>query len=436
VISLGLLALVTLGLPRPARASGGDGRCRPAAKLAGDSSVVAPIGRVLAARGISADGQAACRQVAVNIRPLGTGYALVIQDAEGRTARRRLPSPEAAALVIESWTRADLAAPLQTETPDTTWDDDPGDPAPQDLTPALQAEREAEPTPTPPAPTMPLAMASATPANEARLSSDAPLSATNARESQPVDVAAVATAVAPAPGTKAAALVASAVALRLAGETAVAPDRSASWGARGGFCLRAGPLCVGLLGRYARTILGPLPGGIFSQPALPPDLDRRSELDLQLSAEWPLHLGPVQIAPALGVGAGQASSTWRITNPDGTPNARGRDRYAHNGHGSPSGYNDRDRHNGSRPPSASASTTTAPIPTAAGAASSGPTTATVNDDEQRLLAEAGVTLSVPLGRGLAIDLGMSLARALARFGNAESPLTQLHGGLGLRYGSR
>ena len=87
--------------------------CQPVAQLEGRADVVAPIDHVLQTRGISSAGAAnPCQPVAVTVRPAGRGYALVILDREGRTARRLLPSVEAAALVIESWTRADLAAPL------------------------------------------------------------------------------------------------------------------------------------------------------------------------------------------------------------------------------------------------------------------------------------------------------------------------------------
>jgi hypothetical protein len=392
------LVLVLVLWPRLAGASDSP-PCQPIARLAGESTVVAPIGRVLAARGIAAEGRGRCRQVtvSVNVRPAGSGYALVIQDPEGRTAHRRLPSPEAAALVIESWTRPDLTAPLQTEGASDSRDDDPGDPAPADLGPLLAiASSSAQPS----------GANAGTPIDDVALaapaSADEPVVIANDLSVPGPD---------PAPSPAVVALAGSAVALRLLGESALALDRSASWGARGGFCLRAGPVCLGLLGRYARAFL--------DRATTAPDLDRRSELDLQLSAELPLHLGPLQIAPALGIGAGQASSTWRITNPDGSPSPRGQ-RYQHDGHGS--SY-DHDRHPTGR------STTNAAMTNADG-------TSTATEDEQRLLAEAGVTLSLPLGAGMAIDLGLSVGSALARWGNSETPRTQLHGGLGLRYGNR
>jgi hypothetical protein len=391
------LPIALIVIPWPDARASDVSPCQPIARLAGDSTVVAPIGRVLAARGIAAAGRSTCRQVtvSVNVRPAGSGYALVIQDPEGRTARRHLPNPEAAALVIESWTRADLTAPLQTEgTRDGTaesWDDDPGDPAPLDL--GLEIAEVSART---------REIAFRQPIDPRPPTDEAP----NAIEAGSDSVS--------APAITVAAVAGSAVALRLLGEGGLALDRSASWGARGGFCLRAGPVCVGLLGRYARAFL--------DQAVTAPDLDRRSELDLQLSAELPVRLGPLQIAPALGIGAGQASSTWRIVNPDGTPSARSR-RYQHNGPGSQG--NDHDHHPGNR-----LNTNTA---MAMANSSNG---ATATEDEQRLLAEAGFTVSLPLGAGLALDLGLSVGSALARWGDSESPRTQLHGGLGLRYGQR
>jgi hypothetical protein len=389
------LSIALIVIPWPAARASDVPPCQPIARLAGESTVVAPIGRVLAARGIAAEGRSTCRQVtvSVNVRPAGSGYALVIQDPEGRTARRRLPNPEAAALVIESWTRADLTAPLQTEgtrdgTPES-WDDDPGDPAPLDL--GLELAEVAPPT---------REIAFRQPIDTRPMASEAPDAIVTGSDSVS------------APALGAAAVAGSAVALRLLGESALALDGAASWGARGGFCLRAGPVCVGLLGRYTRAFLG--------QSVTAPDLDRRSELDLQLSAELPVRMGPLQIAPALGIGAGQASSTWRIVNSDGTPSPRGR-RYQHNG---PSG-SDRDHHPGGR-----LNTNTA---MAMANSSNG---ATATEDEQRLLAEAGLTVSLPLGAGLALDLGLSVGSALARWGDSETPRTQLHGGLGLRYGNR
>ena len=396
--------------------------CRPVAKLAGDSNVVAPIGRVLQSRGIAPDGNG-CRQVAVNVRPAGRGYDLVILDPDGRTARRNLPSPEAAALVIESWTRADLAAPLLTESPGARWDDDPGDPAPTDLGPAVREALRSSHL------LAPQLLAGQT--TVAWDSGDAAPREPAAQADPSAATAVVASSLAPAASATALAAQVSPVSLLLRGETALAPDQSASWGARGGICLRAGPVCLGLLGRYARAIVGTSAANL--------DLERRQDMDVQLAAELPLHLGPLVIAPTIGVGAGQTSSTWRLTNSNGSITAHG-SRHGDGDRGMRPGSSNGDHSNNGPhrpndgPPDGRQTTSSASNTVRTAGLVDATTTST--SDERRLLGEAGIAVSLPLGAGLALDLGLSVGSALASWGDAEAPRTQLHGGFGLRYGGR
>jgi hypothetical protein len=410
---------IVLWAPGPVRAAE-PAACQPIAKLAGASTLIAPIGRALQARGISPEGHASCRQVAVsvNVRSAGRGYDLLINDPDGRTARRQLPSLEAAALVIESWTRADLASPLLTEKPDPISDRELS----TELTTELATELTTELT------TTTGLLAKADPLGPSDLGAAAPAATMPA----PPDASVHARATDAGATTASAVAGATPAALLLGAETALARDRSLSWGARGGLCLRAGPVCLGLSGRYARAILGATEAAA--------DLERRHEFDVQLNAEIPWRLGPVSIAPMLGVGAGQISSTWRITNSDGTITGRGQRRGRDNGndhdrHGTPGSGNDGprgasdggspNRRSGDSPPTSSARDSNAVDGTTSTAA-----------DERRLLAEAGLRVSLPLWRALALDLGISVGSALVSWGDAEAPRTQLHGGLGLRYGHR
>jgi hypothetical protein len=379
-------------------------RCQPAARLDGDQALVVPIGRLLRARGVAPLSQPGeCRPVEVEITPEGSGYHLVIVDPEGRTSRRHLPSAESAALVIESWSRAELASSL------------PAGPAPPELD-ALPPTPSELPAFTSTAPVL-------VPAGEREQERDSPqlpevrdlhVSEAQARPAG-LELQAAAAPVASAAGT---ALARSLVSLSVAGESAFARNRAMWWGGSAGVCLRMGPLCTGLLARYGRASLLPASTLQGSAPLA------HQEADLSLTAQLGLALGPVHIVPSLGLGAGRSLATFpgatleTSTPASGSTGRRDGDRR---------GRNDPVHRAGQRnpssamPPSPSTSVTTFD-------------TAATTRREDHLLGHAGLILSVPIAGALAVDLGLSLGMALGRWGASGMPRERLRGGLGLRYG--
>jgi hypothetical protein len=391
-------ALLAAALAAPWAHATQAARCQPAARLDGDQALVVPIGRLLRARGVAPLSQPGeCRPVEVEITPEGSGYHLVILDPEGRTSRRHLPSAESAALVIESWSRAELASAL------------PAGPAPEQLD-ALPPTSSELPAFTSTAPVLvPSGEQEQPQSPEVR---DLHVSEVPAR----LELQAAAAPVASAAG---AALARSLVSLSVAGESAFARNRSMWWGGSAGVCLRMGPLCTGLLARYGRASLLPASTLQGSAPLA------QQEADLALTAQLGLALGPVHIVPSLGLGAGRSLATFPgATLETSTPAAGSTGRRD----GDRRGHNDPVHRSGQRNPSS------AMLPSASTSVTTFDTAATTRR-EDHLLGHAGLTLSVPIAGALAVDLGFSLGMALGRRGDSGMPRERLRGGLGLRYGN-
>ncbi len=108
--------------------------CPPAARVVGAPALVAPVERLLRARGVAVDvgdgaggeaggrskagggsggkaGDAACA-VHAELLPDERGVRVRITDPDGRTVERVAADPEIAATAIESWARQDLDDPL------------------------------------------------------------------------------------------------------------------------------------------------------------------------------------------------------------------------------------------------------------------------------------------------------------------------------------
>lgn len=105
--------------------------CAPAVGLVGEAELVGDVGRALSERGVAVSALPGCPAPEVSITR--SGERLVLALAEG-AARREATDSSIAALIVESWARADLAAPLLLPPP-----------PPQERGPIAAAPLSAEP---------------------------------------------------------------------------------------------------------------------------------------------------------------------------------------------------------------------------------------------------------------------------------------------------
>jgi hypothetical protein len=364
--------------------------CPPAATVAGDAHRVAPVRRSLAERGISQVGTPGCPRLEVAIARASAGFDLHITDADGRTSRRRLRSAEAAATLIESWARTELSDPLL----------------------PLRQPRED-----------PAATATAT----MNATTTTPASG-SAPEEAPAAPAAPAPAPAPAPALREPPILAAApsslpaprgrsrVLIGLAPETSLSADRFLSMGAGAGLCLRAGPLCAGLTGRFAHSVaIANDRGATWT---------RFRTYDVLATLEAPLPLGPVRVIPGLGLGLGRSEGHWRAPSRDDD------DRYRRDGGRTDGPPHDR----------------MGPRPDQPGPATPPPAGAVTAD---ALRATAGIGVLVPIAASFSLEVVLSGTASVqplrtqrtgsngeggAARGPSALPEHQLRAGLGVRYG--
>jgi hypothetical protein len=224
-LTLGLALGVCWMFETSARAAPAD-KCGPSARLSGDPGLIASLRGLLEARGIatSDDQRAACLPVAVEVRAARPGYDLTISDAEGRMARKTIDRQETAAMVIESWARADLGALLPARS-QSSWHA-PG------IRAAMSISRE------------------------------------------PSLVAPAASAAAP-----------TAVHLRVLGESAVHRNQSLWMGASAGACLRLGWSCLGSQVRFSQAMRA-LDTRAAAAPARSLDALLAAQVPLRLGRVW------------------------------------------------------------------------------------------------------------------------------------------------------
>lgn len=407
------MALTLVGLVFGPRAKAAEPPpCQPAARLDGDEASVGSIARALKRRGIAPVAWApTCREVAVEVRRNFAGFSLVISDAEGHTAHRDLPSAESAALVIESWSRRDLASPLREEEP------------------------EARPFPTG-GPVVPIFFADTAPSPG--LPEEPPPEPRSRTKDAASDAELVAGA---APVESSSSLrrrgVPSFLSVAIGSEATRATDGSNLWGTTGAICLRTGPLCTGLRGHYdaafAETSLpGAAPSAVTTNAAAPgpaATIVHPKTRALLATVELPMRLGSLVIMPGLGLGAGwstgvasssQAGVSAARTHPHGDSGRRS------------SGGTRRNNSDGSGDRASTGGNDVTPT--------GGGTVLESQDSQEpandtRLLGHAGLTLSLPIGLGFAIDGGIYAGMALRNFGDAGLPRGHLRGGIGLRFGA-
>lgn len=106
------LAVVAVPSPAPAAAD-----CIPSGDLRGDAELIGELVSILGERGLAIGAGGPCGAVAITVERADAGDGLrVTRDPDGPSAESRLaPDVRAAATVIESWLRVDLAAPLLAE---------------------------------------------------------------------------------------------------------------------------------------------------------------------------------------------------------------------------------------------------------------------------------------------------------------------------------
>ena len=103
-------ALATGALARPALAGPG---CMPAARVEGSGAQWSDVVADLERRGIATSSiPQGCSVIRAQLREVAEGLVVRVVDGDGRTAERAAHTPAAAATFIESWSRADVVAPL------------------------------------------------------------------------------------------------------------------------------------------------------------------------------------------------------------------------------------------------------------------------------------------------------------------------------------
>lgn len=215
--------------------------------------------RALRARGVGAAADS-CAAVRVTVGAAERGLEVTVHGADGRDARRRVSTAEMAAVWIDSWVRDDAVAPLLAAP----------EPAPRTTAAALPAEQSRAP-----------GAASLSPPSDA------------------------------APHTRPPA-VHHWLSLGASADFLSGDEGSSSRSVHGSACVAAGPLCLGLEGRYADA------------SSLAPEDNmtqiRRRGADLMATARWPVSVGRAVLAPSASVGLGwmRTEKRWptgNITDP-------------------------------------------------------------------------------------------------------------------------
>jgi hypothetical protein len=236
-------------------------------KIVGAPSLVADVERALGAGGIGWATKPQEDAVVVRLFPDAGGIRVSLRDPDGRSTERVVATAEIAAALIESWAHPDLTSPLL-------------------------AAREPEPPPAVPG----------------------PLASEPAAKVLPADGSVVRTAPALPLITR----------VRPSGyaafETGWASDRSLWMGARAGMCLRLGPACVGLAGRFAARTDAGLSDRPFNKEKRSSEI-RRTMYDGLLTAELPVAIG----RPTLRLGAGAGLGILATQGPLDDHESRGDD---------------------------------------------------------------------------------------------------------------
>lgn len=257
----GACATVVFAIGWTAASAPAQSRCpetdAPTASVSGGPEA-GDVARALRARGVG-DAAKACAAVRVTVGTTERGLEITVHGADGRDARRRVSTPEMAAVWIDSWVRDDAVAPLL-------------------------------PVPAP----APHTTAAAMPAESSRAPGAPPLS-------PPSDAVPRRHTSAPRHW----------LSLGASADFLSGDEGSSSRSLRASACVAAGPLCLGLDGRYAQAS--------WLAPEDNMTQVRRRGADLTATVSWPVAVGRAVLSPAASVGLGwmRTEKNWpgNITDP-------------------------------------------------------------------------------------------------------------------------
>lgn len=238
VVSL-LVALALTGPTDP------EETCQPVAALTGDPMATRAVKLALEERGIESDPRNGCVALRVAVTHRNGALRVERADRAGRLGARFVATPETAALLIESWLRTDIAAPLLLA-PDERFDDAP---------PALVPARPELPVP-------------------------------QMTELETLERGAIPAPASTLPGA----------AIALVGEAALDRGGWRAYGLGVASCVYLGPLCAGVAGHLARVSV-----------AGDADVSRETGIyaaDALIAAEMSWRVGSATVRPGAGVGAG------------------------------------------------------------------------------------------------------------------------------------
>jgi hypothetical protein len=230
--------------------------CPAHTALTGDANLVAAVGSALRQRGINNGRPVGCSPLRVAIGRRESGLKLELRGPAGEVTERVVAAPDTAAVLIESWLRTDIAAPLL----------------------AARAPEDLAPPPALPAPELAALPAATDPA---------PLAA----------VAAPVVTARPSPGAGGGTGLAG---MTILGEGALVRGGSRELGASLGSCLNLRRFCLGVTARLAHL-----------SPVSPDDQIARSldhangyAADGLLAADYALRAGRATFRPGVGAGLG------------------------------------------------------------------------------------------------------------------------------------
>jgi hypothetical protein len=247
VVVSAVLALALTG------AAGATAACptSTSATLAGDLGPVGAVGLALRRRGVEVNPSVRCSSLRVMVTRREGGLRVERLDAVGGITARLVTTPDTAAVLIESWLRTDIAAPLLLAEADSVDDADPG------LAPAF-APLAPLPTVAPAAPAVAPPVLQTTPARS------------------PASLA---------------------PAFALVGEAGLDRGGSRAYGFAVASCVTLGPVCAGLAARWARM-------SVTGTGDVARDASAAYAADALVAADVPWHLGRATLRPGAAVGAG------------------------------------------------------------------------------------------------------------------------------------
>jgi hypothetical protein len=314
-----LVGLTAAAAPSVSRAGAHDAICSRDVALVGDAELVRTVASALAVRGIRRSQPGSdCSPLRVRIERRVHSVRLEIRRGDGSRVGRVVRTPDTAAVLVESWLRTDIAAPLlaaRTITEPARAIAEPGQPEPAPAAAAATPVAPMPPAPPPPPaalpPPAPHLLASLPPPAAPAL--DASMAALLSPPPGPGATAVVEQSSAPAVAAERLGPPRSGSSLTVGGEGAMSRDGSQWMGAVAEGCLRMGALCVGVIGRYVSTM--------NSEDATLADGDKVHEECMGaaglVAANVSIPVGRVLLRPGAAVGMGWVRASTSKSNSSG-----------------------------------------------------------------------------------------------------------------------